>query len=227
MTGLRSRCGSGSCMLTRAYPAFESVMAGPPTHYSLPHPATTGQRPLEHLLQQRRSAREYRDTALSLPDTGQLLWAAQGLTDPRGLRTAPSAGALYPLELYLVAGNVEGLAPAAYHYRADAHQLAQHKPGEHRTALADAALRQSWLAKAAAVVVFTAACHRTSGKYGRRGLRYVHMEAGHAAQNLLLQAQALGLGAVVVGAFDDNEVAALLELPADLQPLILMPVGRR
>lgn len=191
----------------------------------LPEPVTTGETSLETLLQHRRSVREYPDTALELPAIGQLLWAAQGITDPRGLRTAPSAGALYPLELYVVAGNVEGLTPGVYHYHPDRHQLQQTLPGDQRRLLAGAAHGQSWVRTAAAVVVITALYDRTTGKYGDRGVRYVHMEVGHAAQNLFLQAEALGLATVVVGAFEDDAVAALLGLPRDAQPLMLLPVA--
>lgn len=191
----------------------------------LPEPVTTGETSLETLLQHRRSVREYSDTALELPAIGQLLWAAQGITDPRGLRTAPSAGALYPLELYVVAGNVEGLTPGVYHYHPDRHQLQQTLPGDQRRLLAGAAHGQSWVRTAAAVVVITALYDRTTGKYGDRGVRYVHMEVGHAAQNLFLQAEALGLATVVVGAFEDDAVAALLGLPRDAQPLMLLPVA--
>jgi len=182
---------------------------------------------LESLLQQRRSVREYRDAALDLPTIGQLLWAAQGITDPRGLRTAPSAGALYPLELYVVAGNVEGLAPGVYHYQPDRHQLQQTLPGDQRDLLARAAHGQSWVRTAAAVIVITAVYERTTGKYADRGIRYVHMEVGHAAQNLFLQAEALDLATVVVGAFEDDAVAALLGLPGDAQPLMLLPVAAK
>lgn len=192
----------------------------------LPEPAVTGERSLEELLQQRRSVRDYRSAALAVADLGQLLWAAQGITHPAGLRTAPSAGARYPLELYVVAGNVTGLAPGVYHYRPDGHRLAGLPGADLRAPLAQAAHAQNWVRDAAAVVVFAADYTRTTRKYGDRGERYVHMEVGHAAQNLFLQAQALGLATVVVGAFNDNAVARLLRLPAGVQPLALLPVGR-
>ena len=202
-------------------------MAKSPEFISLPDPVTTGEKPLEALLQQRRSVREYQESGLDLSAIGQLLWAAQGITDPRGFRTAPSAGALYPLELYVVAGNVEGLTPGVYHYQPDRHGLQQTSTGDQRRLLAHAAHGQSWVRTAAAVVVITAVYDRTTRKYGDRGVRYVHMEVGHAAQNLFLQAEALGLGTVVVGAFDDEEVNTKLQLPSNMQPLMLMPVGRK
>ncbi len=192
---------------------------------ALPEPDRSGRHPLETLLQQRRSVRDYPDRSLSLSDMGQLLWAAQGITHWRGLRAAPSAGALYPLELYVIAGRVDSLPAGVYHYQPDGHRLLAKRRGDRRYGLAQAALGQSWLADAAAVVVFAAVYERTARKYGERAVRYVHMETGHAAQNLFLQAGALGLDTVTVGAFDDDAVAALLQLPADARPLLLMPVG--
>ena len=202
-------------------------MARSPEFIPLPEPVTSGEKPLEALLQQRRSVREYQEAGLDLSVIGQLLWAAQGITDPQGFRTAPSAGALYPLELYVVAGNVGGLPPGVYHYHPDRHRLQQTEPGDQRHALARAAHAQPWVKAAAAVVVVTAVYDRTTGKYGKRGIRYVHMEAGHAAQNLLLQAEALGLATLVVGAFEDDAVATVLKLPTGVQPLMLMPVARK
>ena len=202
-------------------------MAAQGEYISLPATtvATDGQ-PLEKLLQQRRSVRTFGKAPLSLATLGQLLWAAQGITHPKGLRTAPSAGALYPLELYVVAGEVEGLPPAVYRYLPKDHRLLETAPGDRRQALAKAALYQLWLDDAAVVVVFTAIYARTTRKYGKRGERYVHIEVGHAAQNLFLQAEALSLGTVDVGAFRDNKVSKLLDLPDDTQPLLLMPVGK-
>ena len=202
-------------------------MVRSPEFISLPEPVTSGEKSLEALLQQRRSVREYREAALDLSTIGQLLWAAQGITDPQGYRTAPSAGALYPLELYVVAGNVDDLSPGVYHYHADKHRLEQTETGDLRHILARAALAQPWVKAAAAVVVITAVYDRTTRKYGERGIRYVHMEVGHAAQNLFLQAEALGLAAVVVGAFEDDAVATALKLPTDVQPLMLLPVARK
>lgn len=194
---------------------------------ALPAPGLTTKPSIERLLQQRRSVREYQsDAAITLPELGQLLWAAQGITHGRGLRTAPSAGALYPLQLYVVAGNVDALPTGVYRYMPKRHQLYKVQGGDQRRHLARAALSQSWIGQAAAVVVFTAVYARTTGKYGQRGERYVHIEVGHAAQNLFLQAEALTLSTVVVGAFDDAAVAMLLPLPEDIQPLVLMPVGK-
>jgi SagB-type dehydrogenase family enzyme len=186
----------------------------------------TGTYPLEQLIKQRRSVRDFDPASLTLAETGQLLWSAQGVTDNRSLRAAPSAGALYPLELYVVAGRVAGLDPGIYHYAAESHQLVKTVDGDLRRALSGTALSQNWMCDAAMMIVFTANYQRTMSKYGSRGRRYVHIEAGHAAQNLYLQAQALGLATVVVGAFVDDDVARVLSLPGAHQPVLLMPVGR-
>lgn len=193
----------------------------------LPRPELSGTQPLETLLVQRRSVRSFARASLSLAELGQLLWAAQGVTDPQGLRTAPSAGALYPLELYAVVGAVEGLEAGIYHYEPAGHRLRHSAAGDQRAALARAALHQSWLQDAGVVIVLAAVFERTSRKYGSRAERYVHMEVGHAGQNIFLQAEALGLATVVVGAFDDDQVAAVLGLPDGTRPLSLMPVGER
>lgn len=202
-------------------------MAQPSENVALPEPSVTGSTSLEQLLAQRRSIRDYQATALELAEIGQLLWAAQGITHLQGLRAAPSAGALYPLELYVVTGRIEGLAQGVYHYDPRHHQLMKTSDGDLRDALARAALSQGWIKHASAVIVFTADYERTTRKYGKRGKRYVHIEVGHAAQNLFLQSESFGLATVVVGAFNDDEVARLLRLPADLQPLLLMPVGQK
>ncbi|UCE30486.1 MAG: SagB/ThcOx family dehydrogenase [Burkholderiales bacterium] len=191
----------------------------------LPPPRTESAFALERALDERRTVRSFGVTPLSLQAVGQLLWAAQGVTTPDGLRTAPSAGALYPLELTLVAGAVSGLQPGLYRYRPATHALAPLGAGDRRAALAGAALNQTWLQQAPATVVFGAVESRTRFKYGGRSTRYVHIEVGHAAQNLLLQARALGLGAGLIGAFDDAKVAEVLGMPEEEEPLYLVPVG--
>jgi SagB-type dehydrogenase family enzyme len=191
----------------------------------LPEPRTRSQVSIETALRERRSVREYAPEPVTLAEVSQLLWAAQGVTDARqGLRTAPSAGALYPLELYLVAGNIEGLRDGLYRYRPAPHRLLAIGPGDRREALAEVALRQSFLRDSAGVLVFTAVPRRTTAKYGRRGLRYVYMEAGHSGQNVYLQAVSLGLATVVVGAFDDADLQEVLGI--EEEPLYLMPFGR-
>jgi SagB-type dehydrogenase family enzyme len=193
----------------------------------LPQPSTAGDVPLESAIQGRRSIRDFSNRPLSLADVAQLLWAAQGVTSRDGGRTAPSAGALYPLELYLVAGEVDSLPAGVYHYRPEQHRLSQLSDGDLRKALAAAALDQSWVRRAPAVLVMAGVYERSAKKYGQRARRYTHIEVGHAAQNVYLQATALGLGTVIVGAFEDMEVQEVLGLPEDHAPLALMPVGQR
>ena len=181
---------------------------------------------LEELLRQRRSVREYADAPLTQDEVFKLLWVAQGITRPWGGRTAPSAGALYPLELYLVAGNVEGLAPGVYKYEPAEEELTHIKDGDVRAVLAAAALGQDCVKTGAIDIVIAAVYERTTGKYGSRGERYVHIEVGHAAQNICLQATALGLGLVTVGAFQDDLVKMIIGMEADETPLYIIPVGR-
>ncbi len=191
----------------------------------LPQPRVSSATSIEVALSKRRSVRSYSDAPLTLAQVSQLLWAAQGVTDSRGFRTAPSAGALYPLELYLVVGAVEGLEAGVYHYMPAPHQLQRIASGDKREELAAAALGQSCVRRGTVVLVYAAVYERTTRKYGQRGRRYVYMEVGHAAQNVHLQAVALDLGAVVVGSFDDDHVREVLHLPEDHEPLYIMPIG--
>ena len=202
-------------------------MAESNENIKLPKPELTGQYSVEMLLQQRRSVRLYQKSALKLTEVGQLLWSAQGVTGEQGYRTAPSAGALYPLTLYVVVGNVNELSPGLYQYNHEKHNLMKTVNGDLRQLLQNAAHDQSCIGEAAAIFVFTAIYQRTTWKYNKRGVRYVHMEVGHAGQNFFLQAEGLGLGTVVVGSFDDDKVREVLNLDSDIQPLSLMPVGRK
>lgn len=194
----------------------------------LPDPQLKGALSVEAALQSRRSVRAFAGRALTLADVAQVLWAAQGITDAGfgGLRTAPSAGALYPLEVLLLAGEVNGLAPGLYRYRPHEHALSHLADGDRRAGLAEAALGQDWIAQAACVLLLAADYARTTGKYRARGERYVHIEVGHVGQNIYLQARALGLGTTMVGAFRDQEVQRIIGLETDEVPLALMPLGR-
>jgi SagB-type dehydrogenase family enzyme len=187
---------------------------------SLPEPSTEGSLSLEEAFLQRRSVREFSPEQLSTNEISQLLWAAQGITDSRGFRTAPSAGALYPLELYVV------LEQGVFHYDPHAHTLTTISSEDLRSDLYRVSLRQDAILNAPLILVVTAVFSRTEAKYGRaRSPRYVHLEAGHAAQNTLLQAVSLGLGAVPIGAFEDIRVQEVLGLPADHEPLYIIPIG--
>jgi len=166
---------------------------------------TGGDMSVEQAIGSRRSLRHY-SGSLELADVSQLLWAAQGVTHPDGYRVAPSAGALYPLEIYLVVGKVAGLTAGVYRYRPAEHDLIQLGTADLRRQLASAAYGQSFMQTAAAVFVITGVYERTRKTYGQRARRYVYMEVGHAAQNVYLQAVARGLGTLILGAFDDAQV---------------------
>jgi SagB-type dehydrogenase family enzyme len=186
---------------------------------TLPKPESRGPLSLEETLARRRSHRSFTGEPLSMEMLSQLLWAASGITDADGYRTAPSAGALYPLEIYLAS------ASGFYRYEPRGHQLGKVHQRDLRREIGHAALDQEALLEAPTVFVIAAVYERTAAKYGSRAERYVHLEAGHAAQNLLLQAVSLDLGAVPIGAFDDERLHRALELPRDHRPIYLVPVG--
>lgn len=196
------------------------------TTITLPPHRTDGQLSLEQTLLRRRSVRRFKDDSLPLGDISQILWAAQGVTDARGLRTAPSAGALYPLDIYMIAGRVAGLSAGIYQYHMRQGIVDMITAGDLRAELCRAALRQNAVAAAAVTIAVCATAERMTVKYGERGIRYVQMEAGHAAQNICLQAVALDLAAVVIGAFYDRQVHRLLQLAPNQTPLYLIPVGK-
>ena len=185
----------------------------------LPAPATSGTMSLEEALATRRSVREFSTEPLTMAELSQLLWAAQGVTSSRGNRTSPSAGALYPLEIYVADRS------GTHHYVPDRHVLERIGDDDLRSELEEAALGQAAVGGCAAVFVVTAVPSRTEARYGSRADRYVELEAGHAAQNLLLQAVSLDLGAVPIGAFGDQEIQRLLDLSLDEEPLYLIAVG--
>jgi SagB-type dehydrogenase family enzyme len=197
----------------------------------LPSPVRTGSVSVEAAIASRRSRREFTDEPLTPAEVGQLLWATQGITDPAsGHRAAPSAGAKYPLEVYVVIGEdgVETIDPGVYHYRPEPHTLALVRAGDVQAELREAALGQEWVGDGALDVVITGVDERTVERYGERGrLRYVPMEAGHAGENLALQAEALDLSTVSIGAFRDDDVRALLDASEDERPLYIFPVGNR
>ncbi len=205
------------------------------TAVKLPPPVLDGSVSVEKCLAQRRSVRVYADAPLTLADVSQLLWAAYGVTQPvpsvpqlrGGLRTAPSAGALYPLELSVVAGNVTGLAPGVYRYRSETHDLVLVAAGDKRPALFRAAASQTCVRDAPASIVYSAVFSRNTGKYGDRGRqRYVCMDLGHSAENVYLQCGSLGLGTCAIGAFYDDAVRLVARMTKEEEPLYIMSVGR-
>lgn len=191
----------------------------------LPKPALDGPVSVEKALNERRSVREYSSAPLDVNQLSQLLWAAGGISSKRGLRTAPSAGALYPLEFYAAAGNVKDLAAGLYKYDCVGHALVKVSEGDKRDALYSSCLGQAAVKNAPLLIIIAADYKRVSVKYGARAERFVHMEAGHASQNICLQAVSLKAATVPVGAFDDAAVKRVLGLPDNEEPLYIMPVG--
>lgn len=205
-----------------------------PDFVLLPAPNLKGTVSIEETLLNRRSVREFKKDALTIQQVSQLLWAAYGITKEMnspsflrgGFKTAPSAGALYPLEIYLVAGNVKGLNPGIYKYLPEGHQLIRTYDKDIRKELTEAALNQKFITQAPISLVYSAVFDRTTKKYGDRGReRYVCMDMGHSAENVCLQAVALGLGSCAVGAFDDTMVKNVIMMPNEEEPLYILPIG--
>ena len=195
---------------------------------NLTQPKLKGEASLEKAIFKRRSRRNYQDKSLTLEQISQILWAGQGITDEKtGFRSVPSAGALYPLDIYLVVGErgVGGLESGVYHFIPQGHSLKKMMAGDLREEVIRASLGQSFIAQAPVVLVITGEHERTTIKYGERGRQYVYMEAGHAAQNIYLQVESLGLGTVTVGAFDEEEIIKILNFPQTHIPLYVMPIG--
>jgi len=191
----------------------------------LPAPRMKGEMTVEEALQNRRSKRQYKKRPLKLEEVSQLLWAAQGITKDGFFRTTPSAGTMYGLEVYLVAGEVTGLEAGIYKYKPLTHELVLVRDGDLRYELADAALAQLFVEKAPATIILAGVYERSEKKYTDRGVMYTNMEAGHAGQNIYLQAAALGLGTCAVGSFLPVEVKKLVNMPINEEPLYLFPVG--
>lgn len=199
------------------------IMGGGKKEIVLPQPKLKGEVSIEETIKERRSVRSFKKEPLTIEEISQLLWAAQGITHSLHnfrLRSAPSAGALYPLEVYTV--SKEGI----YHYIPSYHKLFLVKDGDFRKKLAIAGLNQSAIYSAPLDIVITAIYERTTIKYGERGIRYVHIEAGHSAENIQLQAVALGLGSVTIGAFYDNEVKKLIGCTKEEIPIYIIPIGK-
>ncbi len=207
-------------LLVILLPAFACTQSSSPNH------ASDTDMSVEDALLNRRSKRVFTDPEpLAMNETMQILWAAQGVTRGR-LRTAPSAGALYPMQIYLVAERVDSLQPGIYRYLPSSDSIELTASGSFLDALAKASFEQMWMADAQAMVVIAADFDVVTDVYGSRGVRYVYMEAGHVSQNMYLQSAALQLGTTAVGAFNDAAVAEILQLTGDEVPLYLMPLGR-
>jgi len=201
-----------------------------PTPIYLPSPSQKGGISLTEAIARRRSIRDFTPEPISQSQLSQILWAAQGKSNTWGRhRTVPSAGATYPLEIFVAGGknSVEEIDDGVYHYDIYTHSLTLHHRGDVRLELARAALGQRFIYEVPVDIVICALYHRTLAHYGSRGERYIHIEVGHAAQNLCLQATVTGLGAVTIGAFYDEQVTKLLNLPEKEQPLYIIPVGRK
>lgn len=196
------------------------------TGMSLPPPREKGKISIEEAIAQRRSVRAFQNRKISLQDIGQILWAGQGITDrSRGFRASPSAGALFPLTLYLYTDGVTGVESGVYRYETEHHSLVRVRKGDVRSEIVRAALGQGFLGRSPAGILIAADYETTTRKYGRRGRRYVEIEVGHAAQNIWLQAISLGLGAGVAGAFDDSGISQVFRLPEGMDPLYLIAIG--
>jgi SagB-type dehydrogenase family enzyme len=194
----------------------------------LSSPSHDGKISVERAIKERRTTRAFRTQPLTMAQLSQLFWSAQGITDEAsGFRTAPSGGALYPLDVYVVVGNggVEGLEPGVYHYQPKSHSIRLVRKGDKRGEVAGASLWQMWMAKAPVMFIVTSEYKRITRKYGKRGIRYAQIEVGHVGQNIFLQAGCLGLAAGIVGAFRDSAVGEAIGAPEAHTPLIIMPVG--
>lgn len=231
VSGEKPRAGLGSPPVLLTNGQFTRISD---SLYQLPSPMVEGGLTLAEALHKRRSQRDYLNKPLSAGQVSQVLWAAYGITEPRetpdflrgGLRTAPSAGARYPLEVYLLVGHVEGLPAGLYRYIAQGHLLQLVSGEDLRAGLCEAAYRQEMVEEAPALLLYTAIFDRCTSKYGERGReRYVCMDLGHSAQNVYLQIQSLGLGTCAIGAFDDGQVKKVAGLPLKEEPLYLMPFG--
>ncbi len=192
---------------------------------TLPQPKFDGKISLELAINARTSIRSYTTEPINLGQLSQVVWAAQGMSSQSQRHTVPSAGAIYPLELYVVSGNVQDLVAGIYHYLPREHCLKMMVSGDKRRELAAAALNQGSIKQGAATLVISAIYERMAVRYGQRARRYVDMEVGHAGQNIYLQATALRLGTVAIGAFHDELVQRILGLHQDEVPLYIMPIG--
>lgn len=206
--------------------SITNVNISPKSKIKLPEPSYNSDTSIEEALLKRKSVREYQKKAITLENVSQILWAAQGITNKaKGKRTAPSAGALYPLEIYLVVGNVNDLASGIYKYKPNEHELILISEGDKRNELSKYSAQPEAIQSAPMTLVISAVYKRTSVKYGERAPRYVHIEVGHSAQNVCLQIISLNLSTVTIGAFQDSQVKKAVQLSDEEEPLYILPIG--
>jgi len=197
---------------------------------SLPKPLYKGTVSVEEALKARRTTRSFSSRPLKLKQLSQILWGAYGVTARKYgslLKTAPSAGALYPLDIYCVVGkgSVDNLAPGVYHFNPEDHSASLLREGDQRAEVARHSLHQVWMARAPLMLIVTGEYERSTTKYGPRGVTYTHIEAGCVGQNIFLQAEAMGLKVGIVGAFNNSKITAITGLPSSHEPMLIMPVG--
>ncbi len=193
----------------------------------LPSPVKEGGISVEEALSRRRSIRDYSDKELTTEEISQILWSAQGITDLSGKRTTPSAGALYPLEVYIFIRKGEGVKGGLYKYNPEGHKLSIVSNEDISENLAKAALNQSFIKEASAVLIVSAFLKKTTDRYGERGIQYVYIEAGHLSQNVYLQAESLNLLTVAVGAFNEEDIKEIVKMERKETPIYIMPIGKR
>ncbi len=217
---------------------FEQTTPATCNTIQLPEPILSGSCSIEGALARRRSVRDFKNEATSLAALSHLAWAAQGVTRKEdappgwrwgtwegGKRTAPSAGAMYPLALYIVAGNVDGLRSGVYKYLAPTHELLAISDGDKRARMSTRGPGQKWIEDASILFVLSGNLGRLEPRFGDRSARYLHFEAGHVVENICLEAVALGLGSTVVGSFVDDAVKGVVGMPEEESPLVIVPVG--
>lgn len=209
----------------RAENGKTETVTGESQEIKLPTPQYKSTVSVEEALLQRRSIRQYAPGALTLNEVSQLLWAAQGTTKKDFFRTAPSAGATYPIDTYLVAGDVEGLPAGIYQYQPQGHRLTPKITGDKRKELSQAAANQPWVLKAPISIVLVSIQERITSRYGPRSIRYIFMEAGHIGQNVHIQCETLGLGTVMIGAYSDK--AAREVIGVEQEVIYMMPIGKK
>ena len=220
--------------LLPVFSTAQEKVAGEQLTYKLPSPSLKGTVSVEETMATRRSQRKFLNDGVTIENISQILWAAYGVTKPLdfpqtrgGFRTAPSAGALYPLELYLLVGNIKGIEPGVYKYNAQNHSIIRVIAKDVKKELAVASYNQKMIEAAPACLFYSAIYSRMTKKYGERGReRYVCMDLGHSAQNVYLQAEALHLGTCAIGAFVDASVKTIMQLPEEEEPLYMMPIGK-